>query len=188
MYVIATCQGEYIFDLTPSSHHIFVKVSTPPYAPQLCQSMKLIAALSVEIILNSVLCHSESSAFNYHLFHLSELIITMIFQDLDFSRCVQWFSKTWIDVSKTAGLCQSCPRLASRSLGCSHATLGNPWRLQLWSIFRWWLGAIIWYRIQEQLYDTGPMVQCWDLYIYIYYTYVGSSLPLACWPVCSYCS
>ena len=89
MYVIATCQGEYIFDLTPSSHHIFVKVSTPPYAPQLCQSMKLIAALSVEIILNSVLYHSESSAFNYHLFHLSELIITMIFQDLDFSRCVQ---------------------------------------------------------------------------------------------------
>lgn len=55
MYVIATCQDEYIFDFTQSSHHIHVKkqknIDLTLHSKRL-SNMQLIAAQSVDFILN----------------------------------------------------------------------------------------------------------------------------------------
>ena len=53
MYVIATCQDEYIFDFTQSSHHIYVKknIDLTLHSKRL-SNMQLIAAQSVDFILN----------------------------------------------------------------------------------------------------------------------------------------
>ena len=52
MYVIATCEDEYIFDFTQSSHHIYVKNIDLTLHSKRLSNMQLIAALSVDFILN----------------------------------------------------------------------------------------------------------------------------------------